>query len=62
MLGVVFLKYVKITRKGEDSQGKFEYSECKEIKKQLVLIVAEKKTMGASKKSDFFVDMSIMLC
>ena len=24
MLGVVFLKYVKITRKGEDSQGKFE--------------------------------------
>ena len=33
MLGVVFLKYLKITGKGEDSQGKFEYCECKEIKK-----------------------------
>ena len=31
---VVFLKYLKITGKGEDSQGKFEYSECKEVKKE----------------------------
>ena len=31
---VVFLKFLKITGKGEDSQGKFEYSECKEVKKE----------------------------
>ncbi len=42
---VVFLKYSKITGTGEDSQGKFEYSKCKEVKKQLVLIVEEKKSM-----------------
>ena len=31
---VMFLKYLKITGTGEDSQGKFEYSECKEVKKE----------------------------
>ena len=42
---VVFLKYLKITGTGEDSQSKFKYSECKEVKRQLVLIVEEKKSI-----------------
>ncbi len=32
---VVFLKYLKITASGSDSQGKFEYAECTEVKKEL---------------------------
>ena len=33
MPSVVFLKYLKITGMGSDSQGKFEYAECVEIEK-----------------------------
>ena len=33
MPSVVFLKYLKITGEGSDSQGKFEYAECVEIEK-----------------------------
>ena len=33
MPSVVFLKYLKITGVGSDSQGKFEYAECVEIEK-----------------------------
>ena len=33
MPSVVFLKYLKITGAGSDSQGKFEYAECVEIEK-----------------------------
>ena len=40
----VFLKNLKITGTGEDSQGKFEYSECKDVKKE----IAEKYNMSAS--------------
>lgn len=35
MPSVVFLKYLKITGRGSDSQGKFEYAECTEVKKVL---------------------------
>ena len=41
---VVFLKYLKITGTGEDSHDKVEYSECKEVKKE----IAEKYNMSAS--------------
>ncbi len=33
MPGVVFLKYLKITATGTDSQGKFEYAECVKMEK-----------------------------
>ena len=54
MLGVVFLKYVKITRKGEDSQGKFEYSECKEIKKATCPHCGGEENYGGKQKVRLF--------
>ena len=54
MPSVVFLKYLKITGVGSDSQGKFEYAECVEIEKAQCppeLVAAHRKLDAAVEKA-----------